>query len=143
MTVCKKFIQALAALALIGGWSLQIDSYNGHTNIDHHNINHGDTKTAVLEKLGKPTSQSYNPEQDIWYYIYTHAKHISFLYPKYIYSKTLAISFDADSAAQDIKIIENYDKCPEHFAMPIAKSSGFSLKKLLSGLQFTGNKNIK
>ena len=133
----------MAMLALISGWSLQIDSYNGHTNIDHHNINHGDTKTAVLEKLGRPTSQSHNPEQDTWYYIYTHAKHISFLYPKYIYSKTLAISFNADGAAQDIKIIENYDKCLERSAITIAKNGGFSLKKLLSGLQFTGNKNIK
>ena len=138
-----KFIQALAALALISGWSLQIDSYNGHTNIEHHKIIHGETKTTVLEKLGRPTSRSYDPTQDIWYYIYTHAKHISFLYPKYIYSKTLAISFNADEAVQDIKIIENYDKCPEYSAIPIAKSSGFSLKKLLSSLQFTGNRNIK
>jgi outer membrane protein assembly factor BamE (lipoprotein component of BamABCDE complex) len=139
----KKFIQALVALTLISGWSLQIDSYNGHTNIEHHNVDEEDTKKTVLEKLGGPTSRSYNPTQDTWYYIYTHAKHISFLYPKYIYIKTLAISFNADEAVQDIKIIENYDKCLKYSAIPIAKNSDFSLKKLLSSLQFTGNKNIK
>ena len=130
-------------LVMLLNGCIKIKSYNGRTDIEHYKINLGDTKPVVLSKIGSPISKSYNNKQDTWYYIYTRAKHVSFLHPKYIYSKTLTVSFDSQEIVQDIKITENYYKSLQNAEIAIAPYKNFSLKNIFSSLKFAPSKNIK